>query len=73
MRLSDFSYRAAGRSPRTTQVSETSVIGRARRATLNAVKDFFTRVNVWVYVVAEVVRLRAMPETTEFSRIRLPK
>ena len=39
----------------------------------NAVEDFFTRENAWAYVVAEVVRLRAMPETTKFSRIRLPK
>ncbi len=37
----------------------------------NAVKDFFTRENAWAYAVAEVVRLRAMPETTKFSRIRL--
>ncbi len=48
-------------------------LGRSLALPGNAVKDFFTRENAWVYVVAEVVRLRAMPETTKFSRIRLPK
>ena len=33
-----------------------------RTPSRNAVKDFLTREKAWVYVVAEVVRLRAMPE-----------
>ena len=40
---------------------------------LNAVKYFFDARTSVRTRVAEVVRLRAMPETTKFSRIRLPK
>ncbi len=49
------------------------ISGSSEAPGLNAVKDVFTRENAWVYVVAEVVRLRAMPETTKFSRILATK